>query len=146
MKITYLLILSLTIVACSREDKPSTSSTAVAQLQSEFSVATIKKGSKVYKANCAVCHGANAEGADEWRKRKANGKLKPPPLNGTGHTWHHSKDLLLTIIANGTAAQGGEMPAWGNKLSKDEMEAVLIWVQSQWPKETYQAWLEINNR
>ena len=167
MKISYVLMLSLILVACSKDEaatkdkipvaknnpgkingdlKTSHNSAKVPLSQSEFSMATIAKGGKVYKENCAACHGANGEGAAEWRKRKANGKLKPPPLNGTGHTWHHSKALLLSIIANGTASQGGEMPAWRDKLSKDEMEAALIWVQSKWPKETYQAWLEINNR
>ena len=67
-------------------------------------------------------------------------------MNGSGHTWHHSKILLVSIISNGTIIQGGEMPAWRDKLSQQEIEAVILWAQSLWPKEMYKNWLEINNR
>ncbi len=114
--------------------------------QADFEFARVARGGKLYKENCAKCHGANAEGTPDWRVRKPDGKLKPPPLNGTGHAWHHSKALLMSIITEGSIGKGGDMPAWGKKLTQDEIDAVLTWVQSKWPEEIYKNWLEINRR
>jgi len=153
-KIAYVLLAGLVLSSCSKNDgadEQASSSKAVnkvqvAQAQSEFEPATVKQGEILYKENCAKCHGASGEGSVNWRKRKPDGKLLPPPLNGSGHTWHHSKLLLMSIIANGSINQGGDMPAWGEKLSSQEIDAVLTWVQSIWPEEVYKNWLEINQR
>ena len=155
-KNVIILLLSLVIVSCSDENSEQIKTNVrvaaispvspVPQTQADFDIATITKGENLYQQNCAACHGVKGEGAANWRIRKSNGKLKPPPLNGSGHTWHHSKSLLISIINNGTASQGGEMPAWRDKLTQTEINAILTWVQSTWPAETYQAWLEIDKR
>ena len=153
-KIAYVVLAGLVLSSCSKNDGAdiqTTSNTVVntvqaAQTQSEFDLATVKQGEMLYKENCAKCHGDSGEGSVNWRKRKPDGKLLPPPLNGSGHTWHHSKALLMSIIANGSINQGGDMPAWGEKLSSQEIDAVLTWVQSIWPEEVYKNWLEINQR
>ena len=143
-------MLSLTIASCSKQDNAKFEKVKaidpVPILQADFDPTTVTSGGQLYAKNCASCHGVNAEGSPSWRKRKPDGKLLPPPLNGSGHTWHHGKSLLISIITNGTEIQGGEMPAWENKLSPQEIEAVILWAQSKWPKETYESWLEINNR
>jgi len=158
-KIIFILALSFSFISCSKQDDSkqdsskleaskasAISASAVPNSQSDFDFATVVLGGKLYKKNCASCHGENAEGSANWRKRKPDGKLLPPPLNGSGHTWHHAKSLLVSIITKGTVIQGGEMPAWENKLSQQEIEAVILWAQSKWPEETYKNWLEINNR
>lgn len=160
--IVVILVLSCVLAACSEQDgteknraqsqldtqiaKPILNRSSVPNRQEDFNFSTVVFGGKVYQDNCASCHGVRAEGNINWRKRKPDGKLLPPPLNGSGHTWHHPKKLLLSIISNGTQRQGGDMPAWGSKLSVDEIEAVLLWVQSKWPEKTYTDWLEINKR
>ena len=168
MKHIYLILFaSLVLVSCSKEESqtktatktatntaPASSTPAVANKavapaaasQADFDYATLALGGRVFQKNCATCHGKEAKGEPDWRKRKPDGKLKPPPLNGTGHMWHHSKDLLLSIIANGSINKGGDMPAWGDKLSDKEMDAVVTWLQSKWPQEVYASWLEINKR
>ena len=102
------------------------------------------KGLALYQQTCASCHGRQGEGAVNWQKRDAQGKYKPPPLNGTGHTWHHPKKVLMDIVRNGTMRLGGNMPPWKDKLSDTQIEDVLYWVQSQWPKEIYNAWYRNN--
>lgn len=104
--------------------------------------ATVIKGAKLFRQNCAECHGPLGQGTPNWHKPDANGKYPPPPLNGTGHTWHHSTRVLKQIIKNGTAQLGGNMPAWKEKLSDDEIEAILEWVKAQWPDNIYWAWAE----
>ena len=153
-KIIYVVLAGLAVSSCSKNDgadeqassNVAVSKIQVAQVQSEFDPATVKQGEMLYKENCAICHGDSGEGSVNWRKRKPDGKLLPPPLNGSGHTWHHSKALLMSIIANGSINQGGDMPAWGDKLSSQEIDAVLTWVQSIWPEDIYKNWLEINQR
>ena len=111
-----------------------------------FNFAQITRGRKLFVANCAVCHGANAEGAPNWRQRGPDGKYPPPPLNGTGHAWHHPMKALRMTIRDGTQKIGGKMPAWGDKLSDQEIDDIIVWFQSEWPLEIYQAWYKRNEK
>ena len=106
----------------------------------------LQKGQALYQANCASCHGMNAEGTvKNWQERDENGNLPPPPLNGTAHTWHHPIKSLGLTIRNGTQAIGGNMPPWKDKLTDDEIFEIIIWLTSLWPDEIYQTWLKLNN-
>lgn len=98
------------------------------------------KGFRLYQANCSSCHGKNGEGAVNWRKVDEQGKNPAPPLNGSGHTWHHSTKSLTNTIKNGTSKLGGNMPAWKDKLSESEIKLILVWIKAQWPDELYTAW------
>lgn len=104
--------------------------------------AVLVHGGKLYQKNCARCHGPLAQGRPHWNKADANGKYPPPPLNGTGHTWHHPTNVLKQIIKDGTGKFGGNMPAWNGKLSDEEINAILEWIKAQWPDNIYQAWAE----
>ena len=103
-------------------------------------------GEKIYRQHCAMCHGQNAEGAPEWRKRDADGFYPAPPLNGSGHAWHHSVSVLKQMILEGSPQGQGKMPAWGDKLMAVEVDAVIQWFQSQWPDQVYTAWYESQQR
>lgn len=105
-----------------------------------------RQGATLYAANCAVCHGARAEGASNWQKPGADGKYPAPPLNGTGHAWHHPLAVLKTTIKGGTLRLGGSMPAWGDKLSDEDIEAIIAWFQSHWPAEIHQSWLAMDEK
>lgn len=102
----------------------------------------VLSGAVLYARNCASCHKPNAEGTADWMTRDANGKLPPPPLNGTAHTWHHPLTILRTVVSRGGAPVGGSMPAFGDKLSPQEIDAVLAWVQSHWSDRIYALWHE----
>ena len=97
-------------------------------------------GQQTFATVCAACHGAAGEGQPDWHIRNADGTLPAPPLNGTGHTWHHADGLLYRIVS-----QGGElwedpslpnlksgMPGFGMQLSREEIIAVLEYVKSLW--------------
>ena len=102
----------------------------------------VKSGAVLYAQNCASCHKPNAEGTADWMTRDANGKLPPPPLNGTAHTWHHPLSILRTVVRHGGAPVGGSMPAFGDKLSPREIDSILAWVQSHWSDRIYALWHE----
>lgn len=106
----------------------------------KIDMAQVIRGAKVFQKNCAGCHGVNGEGAPNWKQRAADGKFKAPPVNGSGHTWHHPMKALKLTINNGTIKQGGSMPPWKGKLSEEEITDVIVWFQSKWPNELYNAW------
>lgn len=105
-----------------------------------YDFSTLTRGAQLYRRYCAACHGPQAEGAPNWQIKGPDGKYPPPPLNGTAHAWHHPYDVLKRTIKKGTIALGGSMPAWGEKMSDEEIDAVIAWIVSQWPEEIYVRW------
>jgi mono/diheme cytochrome c family protein len=105
-----------------------------------YSQAQVQQGESLFLDHCASCHGAQAEGAENWTQVGADGNRPAPPLNGSGHAWHHSlADLTQTVI------QGrGTMPAWEGTLTDAQIMATLAWTQSRWPSQIYNAWLQAN--
>lgn len=112
-------------------------------IQRDFS--TVTTGARLFGENCASCHGQNAQGGQGQRKKNKSAVNPAPPLNGTGHAWHHSLSQLRQSIKEGGAKTGGHMPGFGNKLSEQEMNAIISWFQSKWPKEIFDTWKESNN-
>jgi mono/diheme cytochrome c family protein len=102
----------------------------------------VAHGGRLFHEHCAACHGANAQGAANWRQKGADGKYPPPPLDGTGHAWHHPKNILVMTIREGTGKLGGSMPAWGNKLSTQDMDDIIAWFQAKWSDEIYTEWVK----
>ena len=100
--------------------------------------ARVARGEQLYAQQCAACHGANLEGQPNWRSRLPNGRLPAPPHDETGHTWHHPDRMLFALTKQGVAppyAPAGyesDMPAFGGKLSDDEIWAVLAFIKSRW--------------
>jgi mono/diheme cytochrome c family protein len=100
----------------------------------------VAEGGHLYADNCAVCHGQRGEGASNWRERGPDGRFPPPPLNGTGHAWHHPLRALYTVIKSGSPGGQSNMPAWDGKLSDAQIVATIAWFQSNWPTDIYDAW------
>ncbi len=110
-----------------------------------YTTAQLMRGRKVFKKNCATCHGEKGQGlVKNWQKVQPDGKFPAPPLNGTAHAWHHSKTLLLNTVNNGGVAIGGSMPAFKDKLSDKEKEAVVAYVTSLWSDKIYAMWAQRN--
>jgi mono/diheme cytochrome c family protein len=107
----------------------------------------LHSGNALFQQHCAICHGQRAEGTvSNWQQRDENGKLPPPPLNGTAHAWHHPVQGLAHTIKNGTLSIGGSMPAWKDKLDDEEIFAIIIWIASLWPDELYNSWMQRNSK
>jgi mono/diheme cytochrome c family protein len=92
----------------------------------------------VYAQHCAACHGAKLEGQPDWRKPLPNGRMPAPPHDESGHTWHHPDHVLFGITRIGLVAPyaparyQSDMPAFADKLSDDEIWAVLAYIKSHW--------------
>ncbi len=108
-----------------------------------YSPQDAQKGQKVFKQNCAVCHGDKAQGVvKDWRAELPNGKYPAPPLNGTAHAWHHRLKALDATIQRGGIPIGGTMPAFKGKLTRHERLQAIAYFQNFWSDKTYQAWLK----
>jgi len=106
----------------------------------DFDFLQMKRGGQLFQQHCAACHGKQGQGANNWQRRDATGKMPAPPLNGTGHAWHHPSKVLIDVIQNGTQRIGGNMPPWKDKLSEPQIRDIIAWFQSKWSDEIYTAW------
>ena len=97
----------------------------------------LARGQTVYRSSCAGCHGADLEGQPNWRRRDAEGNFPAPPHDETGHTWHHSDEVLFNIVKFGpgfyTPGYSGKMPAYEALLEDRDIKAVNSWIASTWP-------------
>lgn len=104
----------------------------------------VAQGEILYGQYCAKCHGANLEGMPNWKQRLLDGSLPPPPHDSSGHTWHHSDEVLIRITENGgDPADNSKMTAFKDKLSREQIVAILEFIKSKWGREEreYQWWI-----
>jgi mono/diheme cytochrome c family protein len=110
--------------------------------------ALVAEGQALYGARCAACHGAHLEGQPNWQTVGADGRVRAPPQDETGHSWMHSDEQLFRFVKFSmidVAAPGyvSPMPAFGGQLSDHQIEAALAFIKSHWPTgvRVYQAML-----
>lgn len=115
--------------------------TGCEQKESATQISSASSGKTLYMQHCASCHGANLEGQPNWRIRMANGRLPAPPHDETGHTWHHPDKVLFGIVKFGVVPPyapdnyQSDMPAFRDKLSDEQINAILNYIKGTWPKE-----------
>jgi len=108
----------------------------------ELDAAKVEEGRVIYQAQCAACHGADLSGADDWKERNEDGTFKPPPHDNSGHTWHHPDQLLTQLIQEGGSSPDSVMPAFGDKLTDEEITSILDYFKSNWgPDEREFQWM-----
>jgi mono/diheme cytochrome c family protein len=152
-RIALIGLIPFALTACSSGESSTTSTTTSVSgkptaidgasqggIKRWYAFQHVSQGAKVFQENCASCHGKQAAGGPNWRQMGTDGKYPPPPLNGTGHAWHHPLNMLYQVVSNGSPGGQGNMPAWKDKLSQDEIVATIAWFQSRWPEEIYRAW------
>ena len=108
----------------------------------------IARGKIVYENNCVSCHQVNLVGAKNWKGLDEDGHRKAPPLNGTGHTWHHEDATLHNIIKYGlnklVKNYEGKMLGFKDKLRDKDIDSVLSYMKSFWPANTYQQQINLS--
>lgn len=88
-------------------------------------VAMVERGKGVYTTNCLTCHGADLRGDGP-----AGAGMQPPPADfSQPHTMVHSDEDMVYWIENGK--QGTSMPAFGSKLSDQDVRDVLAFIKHQ---------------
>lgn len=66
--------------------------------------------------------------------------MPPPPHDDSGHTWRHSDAQLADIVRNGLRDPFNKtpdltMPPFQDRLSDDEITAVIAYFKSLWSPE-----------
>ena len=100
-------------------------------------VQAVRRGRRVYAHNCANCHGKELQGELQAGLSVPEGGKPAPPLNGTGHSAHHSDADMFTTV-KGASVEGGQptrrMPHFGPTLIDDDVWAVIAYIKSRWPE------------
>ncbi|MEZ4642833.1 MAG: c-type cytochrome [Chloroflexota bacterium] len=78
-------------------------------------------GQRIFDTTCAACHGENGSGGTG------------PVLNSQQILTSNTDDKLLTTIINGGRRPNSTMPAFGDRLTMVEMEAVVAYLRSWEP-------------
>lgn len=76
-------------------------------------------GAVIYKANCAICHGADGSGQTPAGKAMKVRDLRAPDVQ------KKSDAELMRTIADGN----GKMPAYKAKLGSDEIQALVTLIR-----------------
>ena len=133
-KFIVLAVLTLAVGLCGCTRPQPTSERWYTQEQ-------VALGKPLYATYCAGCHGDEGQGGANWDRPKADGGYPPQPLNGSGHSWHHSLASLEETIAQGGTHPGATMPGFAQVLNKEQRQAVIAAFQSFWSDQTYADWL-----
>jgi mono/diheme cytochrome c family protein len=108
----------------------------------------IARGKIIYENYCVSCHQVNLSGAENWKGIDEDGHRKAPPLNGTGHTWHHDDASLHNIIKYGLVKivknYEGKMIGFGDKINDKQIDSVLSYIKSHWEDEIYERQISIS--
>lgn len=84
----------------------------------EFDSRLAETGAELFMNNCAACHGDNAMG---------NRDLGAPNLADAIWLYGGDRETLTETVTN---ARFGVMPAWGQRLSEEDVRAVSVYVHS----------------
>jgi mono/diheme cytochrome c family protein len=95
---------------------------------------TVERGATIYEKNCASCHGTTGLGDGPVGR-----SLSPPPANLAFLSqmpmvqWD---PFMYWTVSEGGAQCGSAMPAFKKALSKDEIWAVIAYIQARLPQTT----------
>ena len=99
----------------------------------------LARGAELYQMHCVACHGGATGGSISDI---------PPRHNAEGHTWHHADCDLVDMVLDGLPPREGfpEMPAFGDRLTEEEVEAILAHIKTWWEPDQREFQAEITDR
>jgi len=135
----FLVLLAIAgITACGKKE-PAPAKPALENL---IPRETLVRGEQLYRENCMQCHGPEGQGHPDWQ---TPGVLVAPPLNGTGNDWKRSRHDFVAVIKTGVKRKGQAiMPGWKGRLTDAQIDDIITWFQTFWPREVYERWQKAN--
>jgi mono/diheme cytochrome c family protein len=85
---------------------------------------------KIYQANCAACHGTNADGKGQLA---AVMEEKPADLRHMLHQYPNVDAYYFWIVSAGGAGFGIPMPGFERQLSERDIWRLINWMQAGFP-------------
>ena len=108
---------------------------------------TVERGTTIYEKNCASCHGTTGLGDGPVGRT-----LSPPPANLAflpQMPMVQWDPFMYWTVAEGGAQFGSAMPAFKDALSKDEIWAVVAYIQAdchrRQPSKNQNKWLNLTD-
>ena len=94
-----------------------------------MATADMERGKRLYKENCAPCHGASGKGDGAGAQALP---VRPADHTDSAHMRGRSDDFLRDVITKGGAAMGLSpfMPAWQGLFKSNEIQDLVDYVRS----------------
>jgi mono/diheme cytochrome c family protein len=92
----------------------------------------VARGEELYVTYCIACHGVNGVGenpADKYAQNEYG--FIAPPMDDTGHAWHHTDEQLIRMILEGSQ-RNPRMAAWKHGLTEDDANDLVEYIKSLW--------------
>lgn len=84
----------------------------------------VQRGEAVFKANCILCHGVEANG-----KGRASKLFNPPPADLTRSDKNDDYKKMIIRFGGGAMGRSEAMPVWGGQLSDQEIDDVVDYLR-----------------
>lgn len=124
------------LLACAGWLAASVSHSGLAAAELSSSREVLKTGARLYGIHCQACHG----------DREGRGMIAgAQPHNEDGHAWHHPDVQLKDWILNGKPGPA-LMPAFRDKLTQEDAEAILAFIKTWWTPEQREIQVDISKR
>ena len=131
------MVLLVALGACSKGDHASTTTSNGGSMTTAVATATAgssngaaaSDGAKVFQTNCSSCHQASGQGMSGTFPPLAG---NPVVIGNPTTVIHIIKDGLTGQISVKGATYNGQMPAWGQTLSSNDIAAVITYIRSSW--------------
>jgi len=85
----------------------------------------VKRGEAVFKTNCILCHGVNADG-----KGRAAVLYDPPPADLTKSDKNDEYKTLIITLGGAAMGRSPVMPVWGEQLTTQEISDVVAYLRT----------------
>ena len=141
IKIIVFALLTFVLVACAANTPTLTPTAVPTPIPPPTEIPTPDPavlGQEVFSRVCAECHGANAEGSTS--------ELNAPALDASEHASEHPDQQIHDWVVNGKLGLGREMPAQGDKLTDEEVHAVIAYLHTLWLEDQLTVQQDITSR
>ncbi len=97
-----------------------------------FASTPVTRGEEIYNTYCVACHGVQGVGENpEDIYAMDEYGFVAPPMDDTGHAWHHTDEQLIRMTLEGSP-RNPRMAAWKHVLTQEDAEDVVEYIKSLW--------------
>jgi mono/diheme cytochrome c family protein len=96
------------------------------------SIDPVIKGEQFYNMYCVSCHGVKGVGErPEDKYAQDEYGYVAPPMDDTGHAWHHTDEQLVGMILEGSP-RNPRMASFKQVLNESDANSLVEYIKSLW--------------